>query len=335
MLRNLQFPNSHRTWTKRYTLFVIAFSFGVFFLYAMISPGIDYYGAYTWMVTSPEKLPLVAEQTWTLNPPWLVPFMAPFVTLPGNAGLITFMAAMIIMTVVGCYMFGGRPILTLLSAQMWWVLWWGQLEGWGIFALVLGWVAVLRKSWLIMFLSLAIASFKPQVGFIPVIALWWWIGSGRWKSFVAMVLLLIVSILIWGPWPIWYYQGITSFVGDLHYGPWNSSLGYIAIPLLIPALLLPLNREKRLIALTATTLLFSPYLPFYSTILLLCFNIPTWMYIFGFIGYLPAFFDTTLPWNFIAFLPISVLLWLYWPFIIKLLHLMMLFTKRAAIVKNK
>jgi hypothetical protein len=272
------------------------------------------------MVTSPERLQKVAEYPWTLNPPWMVPFMAPFVSLPGNAGLILFMAAMIAMTVFGCYIFGGRPILVLISAQMWWVLWWGQLEGWGIFALVLGWTAMIEPSWLIMFLALAIASFKPQVGFVPVMALWWWIGSGRWKSFFAMVLLLILSIFVWGPWPLWYFQGITKFVGDLHYGPWNSSLGYAAIPLIIPALLVPMSREKRLIAITATTLIISPYLPFYSTILLLCFNIPWWAYIFAFLGYLPAFFDSYLPWNLIVLLPISVLVWIYWPFLKKVIQ---------------
>ncbi|PKO15244.1 MAG: hypothetical protein CVU39_11605 [Chloroflexi bacterium HGW-Chloroflexi-10] len=308
-------PSTHRPWSKKYTLGVIAFAFGLWLLYALISPGIDYYGAYTWMVTSPEKFIEVADYPWTLNPTWMVPFMAPFITLPGNAGLIAFMGAMIAMTVYGCYVFGGRPVLTLLSAQMWWVLWWGQLEGWGVLALVLGWFAIIRPSWFLMFLSLAIGSFKPQVGFIPLIALWWWTGKERWKSLAAMLVLLGLSIWIWGPWPLWYLEGITKFVGDNHFGGWNSSIGPIALPLFLPAILLRLPREKRLLALTATTLIVSPYLPYYSTILVLCFSVPWWVYIFAFTGYIPAFFENFyLPWNSLWLLPLGVLAWIYWPY---------------------
>jgi len=268
------------------------------------------------MVTLPDKLREVPTHVWTLNPTWLVPFMAPFVTMPGRAGYVLFMAASIVMMIYGTRFFGGKAIPVLLSAQMWWVLWWGQIEGWAVLALVAGWIALQKRSWPLMFLALAMGSFKPQIGFIPLIALWWWSGRQRWISFAAMVLLTAVSVAIWGPWPLWYYQGITSFVGDNHFGPWNASLGWIALPLFIPALLLPLTRYQRLMALTATGLLVNPYMPYYSTIILLIFNIPWWAYVFAFSSYLPNFIGSTLAWNAVALLPLSVLAWLYWPFMV-------------------
>jgi hypothetical protein len=164
-----------------------------------------------------------------------------------------------------------------------------------------------------MFLSLAIGSFKPQVCFIPLTALWWWTDKERWKSLAAMFVLLGLSIWIWGPWPLWYLQGITKFVGDQHFAGWNSSIGLAALPLYLPALLVNLPREKRLLALTATTMLVSPYLPYYSTLPLFVFNLPAWFYIFAFIGYLPGFIHSNLPWNSLVLLPLGILAWLYWP----------------------
>lgn len=314
---NFKFPEGHRPWSKNYTFVVIAIALTVWIAHAVISPGTDYYGAYTWIVQNPERLPQVADYPWILNPTWMAPFMAPFVSLPGRAGYLIFMAAIIAMTIYGVYVFGGRAIPTLISAQMWWVLWWGQLEGWGILGLVLGWAALVKQSWSLMFLALTLAAFKPQVGLIPVLVLWWWSGKDRWRSITAFVVLAIASVVIWGPWPVWYLQGIFKFVGDNHFLSWNSSLGYYFIPLYLPVFFLPLSREKKLIALTATTLVVSPYLPFYSTLIMFCFNIPWWSYFFGLIGYIPGFYKTNLAWNAIVLLPISVLLWIYWPWMLQ------------------
>jgi hypothetical protein len=128
-----------------------------------------------------------------------------------------------------------------------------------------------------------------------------------------MLLLLVFSLWVWGPWPVWYYQGIFGFVGDEHASPWNASLGLAALPLFIPALLAPLDREKRLIALTATAMVVSPYMPYYSTIALMAFAIPIWAYLFAFTAYLPSLIGMQLAWNTVVLMPLSVLAWIYWP----------------------
>ncbi len=307
-------------WSRKQWLAVVLVSLALWMVYAYIGPGDDYKRCYTWMVMEPERLESVAVRPWTLNPPWLVPFMAPFVSLPGRPGYLAFMAATIAGIVYSTYVLGGKPIPILLSSHMMWILWWGQIEVWGVLAVVIG-VECLRrsvphrKSWLLISLALALASFKPQVSLVPVLALWWWMGRERWKPVIAMLALFILSILIWGPWPVWYWQGIFGFIGDQHHGPWNASLGLWAMPLFIPALLLPLSREKRLIALTATAFIVSPYMPYYSTILLLCFAVPWWAYVFGFLSYLPSLIGTRLAWNAVVLLPILVLIWLYTPIV--------------------
>ncbi|MBE9524500.1 MAG: hypothetical protein IMY76_05340 [Chloroflexi bacterium] len=303
------------SWSRQHWIVILSVGIGLWMLYTMIAPGDDYIRCYTWMVENPEKLPEVADYPWTLNPTWLAPFMAPFVSLPGQSGYSIFMLATIAVTIYATKIFGGKPILTLLSAHMFWILWWGQIEGWAILGLVLAWFAYRKKSWPLMFLALSMASFKPQVGLVPVVALWWWSGKDRWKSMVALMGLFIASLFIWGPWPVWYLEGIIKFISDGHSSVSNASVGLFALPLFIPALLLPMDKEKRLIALTATTYLVSPYMPYYSTILLFIFALPGWAYLFGLLGYFPKIFGTTIAWNGVVFLPLTILVWLYLPIV--------------------
>ncbi len=302
-----------RTWSTQKWMIVILASVCVWFLFALVSPGGDYVRCYTWLVMHPEWLPRVATEFWTFAPPWTAIFMSPFVTLPGRAGLIAFMGATIAMTLYATSVYGGRPLLVLLSGQMMWLLWWGTVEGWGILGLAIGWYALQRKSWPLMFLALVISSFKPQGNFVPVLMLWWWLGKDRWKALAAGVVLFLLSLVIWGPWPMWYLQGLSIFVNDRHTADWNISIGLVALPLFIPALLTPLDKEKRLIALCATSYLVSPYMPYYSSLPLLVFALPLWAYIFAFTSYLPGVIGTLLAWNGVMLLPITVLIWVYLP----------------------
>jgi len=306
-------------WSQRRWFGVVAVSMVLVMMYGYFSTlpqfdvGADFKRAYTWMVTDPWRLPLNAQRPWTLNPLWQNFFMAPMVTMPWPWGYITFMVLSVAMLVSGAYWFGGKPIPLLLSAHVFWVFWFGQLEGWAVLGLVLGWVAAHRRSWLLMMLALALAAFKPQVGLVPVVVLWWWSGPDRWKSAAGIVALMVFSLVVWGPWPMWYWQGLQDFVTDGHANPWRASVGPIALPIFVLALLAPLNRAQRLLAITASAQLVSPYLPYYSTLVLLCFNVPWWAYLFGVLGYLTSILGTHIAWNGITFLPITVLLWLYAP----------------------
>jgi hypothetical protein len=298
--------------SRRELIIAIIIAIGLWLVYAFIGPGDDYKRAYTDMVIHPEQIAEVPERTWTLNPLWQNWFMAPFVTMPGRWGYLAFMAFTLGATIWAAYLFGGRPVLVVLSSHMAWILWWGQLEGWAALGLVLGYYALQNRTWLLMWVALMMATFKPQASLIPVATLWWWLGREKWKAAAAMVATLIVTVIVWGPWPWWYWQALSNFVGDRHYDNWNASIGLIALPLFIPALLVPLTRQQRLIALTATACLAITYMPYYSTILLLCMAVPWWAYIFGFTGYL-VFFLGPLGWNIVALLPASLLVWIYWP----------------------
>lgn len=311
-------------WSGKKPLTVFALSIVLLLLYSYFAftfpdlpkgPGADFKRAYTSMVTEPERLPDNAIQPWTLNPLWQNFFMAPFVTIPWPWGYVLFLAFTIGMTALGAYWFGGNPMIILLSAQFSWVLWWGQLEGWAILALVLGWIGMERKSWVWMFFALALGSFKPQVGFLPVFALWWWSGNDRWKSAGLLAGVFLLTLVIWGPYPLWYAQGILSaqFAAS-HAEVVQSSLGLWALPLLLLAFILPFNRYQRILAISAAGQLVSPYMPFYSMVILLCFNLPWWIYAFSFLAYLPSFLGTAIAWNGMVLMPLGILAWLYCPF---------------------
>lgn len=78
-----------------------------------------------------------------------------------------------------------------------------------------------------------------------------------------------------------------------------------------------MERLQRIKALTATTMLVSPYMPYYSTLPLLVFDLPWPAYLFAFSGYLVSLTGTTLAWNSVVLLPILTLVWMYAPYLQK------------------
>jgi len=64
-------------------------------------------------------------------------------------------------------------------------------------------------------------------------------------------------------------------------------------------------------------MLISPYMPYYSSIVLLGFNLPAWMFVFAFIGYLPKLISPALAWQGLFLFPVSIIIWIYWPEIIQ------------------
>lgn len=296
-----------------YLLIIISVGFCVWFLFCQFGPGEDFFGAYRWLVLQPERY---SQSYGIYSPAWLAPILAPFETMPNRMGYFVFLAVTILCVIFGAKKLGGKIVPVLVSAQMFWVLWWGQIEGLAIFGVVLGYLALETQSLTLLVLGLLFATVKPQIGLIPILAVWWWFGKElRWKAAGITALIGAATIAIWGPWPIWIVQNITKLVGHQGFNPWNISIGLAALPLFIPAFLLPLDHKKRLMALTATGLLVSPYMPYYSSIILLCMGIPWWAYIFAFIGFLPNVIGTRLAWNGIMLLPLLVLLWLYLPYL--------------------
>jgi hypothetical protein len=293
----------------------IALALIIWLTYSAIGPGGEFFNVYRDLVFQPAKLIGTFGAPITYNPPWLAPMLAPVITMPGRSGYIIFIGITLLIFLYASSVFESKPGFVLISAQLFWILWWGQIEGLVVLGIALGWAALKKNSWKLMILAICLAALKPQIGLFPIVAIWWWSGKDRWKSLLGFVIITIISIWIYGPWPLWFIRNVVKITNSSQYGPWNSSLGLWAIPLLLPALGLKMDRYSRLIALTATGMLISPYMPYYSTILLFCYALPGWSAIFAMLGYFPNILGTQIAWNGIVFLPITLLIWLYWPYL--------------------
>jgi hypothetical protein len=293
-----------RTWA-----ITIANAILIWMIYVSCAPGLDFMGGYRDLVLGAD---LASPDFLVFAPPWLSTILTPFVMLPERVGFSLFLAFSVAIIVFSTHALKGHPIPLLLSAQLSWILWWGQIDGLAILGLALAWIAYQKKSWVLMSVAFLLVLLKPQVSLIPFMFLWWWLGKERWKTATLSAILLLLSVIIWGPWPLWSITKVIRFAGQSTYGPWNTSLGVMAFPLFIPAIFLPLkDRSKRLLAISATALLVSPYMPYYSTLVLFCFPLPWGLYSFAFLGYFPSLLGTEVAWKGITFLPILTLLWIY------------------------
>jgi hypothetical protein len=280
-----------RTWAITVTIAI-----SIWLIYAYLAPGLDYFGGYRDLVLGTD---LASPSFPVFAPPWLATILSPFVCLPERLGFALFLAFSVAILLFSTHTLDGHPVPLLLSAQLSWILWWGQIDGLAILGLALAWIAYKEKSWILMTFALLLTLLKPQVSLIPVLILWWWMGKERWKAMLILISFGMVSILVWGPWPLWTISKMIRFAGNHPYGTMNTSLGLLALPLFIPACFIPLkNRSQRLLAITATALL-------------VCFPLPWWLYLFTFLGYFPSLLGTEVAWKGIMLLPILTLLSIY------------------------
>ncbi len=288
-------------------LWLLSLTLALWLIYATLAPGQDFLG-YRAFTLEWANYDLARGM---FSPPWLAILLAPLAALPERAGL----AALLGLTLAGGWFaartLGGRPLVLLLSAPMFWVLWWGQIDVLPLTALALGVMGCARRSWPMLAAALALAAIKPHVIGVPVLALWWWSPGARLRSMAAAGALLGLSLLAWGNWLPVVAARVVEFARSTTYRPWNATLGPMALPLFVPALLAPLTRPQRLAALTATAMLASPYMPFYSMLPLLAFPLPWPVLGLAFLGYLPNLLGTSLAWNGMVLLPMGVLGWIY------------------------
>jgi len=221
---------------------------------------------------------------------WMLPVFALLALLPPLVAYAIWGVFNILCIFFATRIFGGRTSLNLLSFQMLYVAFIGQIIGVIAAGLALLWWGLHRRRWALAGLGLTIACTKFHIGLI-VGSILLLIADISWRErlrvLVVPVVVLALSLVIYPMWPL----DVLATIRNTPANDWGSIslwrwIGPSALFLWIPALLLPLSRSQRLVALTATMALTLPY--FQQTDLLTLFILPIgWAYvILGNLGYL-------------------------------------------------
>jgi hypothetical protein len=256
-------------------------------------------GVFVWMLASLEILPndfydymqtAKGDFSGYYYAYWMLPVFSLLAKLPPLLAFAIWVTVNILGVFFASRAFGGRTALALLSFQMLYVAFIGQIVGIIAGGLALLWWGLRRRRWTLAGLGLTIACTKFHLGIIIGLALLL-IADISWRERVRVLIVpaivLALSLVVYPSWPM----QVISTLRTTPANDWGSIslwrwIGPLALILWIPPLLLPLSRPQRLVALIATMALALPY--FQQTDLLALFILPVgWVYVLlGNLGYL-------------------------------------------------
>jgi hypothetical protein len=215
-------------------------------------------------------------------PYWIIPVFWLFDQLPLMVGYVIWDVLILLGVFLGARAFGGKAALALLTFQMFYVLFLGQIIGILIGGLGLMWWGLANRRWHVAGLGLILASTKFQSGLaLGLLLLLFADLSWRQRLRVLVVPAVVVAISL-AMRPSWPLELLATLQGNPPYDWGSISLwrwfGPAALILWLPPLLLPLSRPARFLALASTLALTAPY--FQQTDLLALFVFP--------VGWLPV-----------------------------------------------
>ncbi len=224
---------------------------------------------------------------------WALPFFHLLSWLPFPAAYVVWNLLNIFSVFFAARIFGGKPCLALLTYQMLYILYFGQITGIILGCLALFWWAAAHKRWDLAGLGLILATTKFQVG-ILIGGVLWLLAEISWRERFRLLVLPALIFLL----SLWAYPGwIPLLAARIHASPPNDVasislwryLGPSALLFLAFPFLLPLNRKERMIGLISAGMLGLPY--FQQADLISLFIFPTgWLPLVGNLGLLlPVF----------------------------------------------
>jgi len=218
---------------------------------------------------------------------WLLPIFKFLALLPFKISYSIWITISILGVWFASRVFNGNSVLAILSYQMSYALFWGQISGIICGFLGLFWWALHHRKWDLAGFAILIAAAKPQSGGLFIFFLWL-LANISWRNKARVLIIPFIgfsfSLLFY---PGWILDVLSRMDGLYTWG--NISLtqwiGYWSLMLILPAVFLPMKRENRYLALVSVSILASPY--FLHTDLLTLFIFPIGI-IPILLGYLPG-----------------------------------------------
>ena len=207
--------------------------------------------------------------------------------------------------------FGGSAVIALLSYQMLFNTFYGQITGVIIAGLALVWWGLHRDRPLVVGVGMLLAAIKWQMG-LPLILMLWLLAETswrvRWQALILPAVISLLSLVAYPLWPLAVIQRLGAQPPSYHgsIALWHS-FGALSLLLWLPPLGLPLPRTQRLVALTAAAALAVPY--FQHTGLLALYALPIgWLGLIGNLGYVYVFTGESGLWV-VALMPLIAYAW--------------------------
>jgi hypothetical protein len=225
-------------------------------------------------------------------PNWTIILFIPLTWLPPAIAYILWNTLNILGVWFACRVFGGKTAIALLSYQMLFSLYFGQIVGVIVAGIAFYWWMLQRERPLVAGWGAVLALIKPQMG-IPMLLAMGLLGTDKWRdriiSAVIPFAVLGLSLLIWRGWIPDLLARMESnppqMSGSIDLWQW---IGAWTLILWLPVVFLPMPPVKRLIAVAATMSIATPY--FIHNGLLALFMLPIgYIGLLGNIGYLMAF----------------------------------------------
>lgn len=253
---------------------------------------------------------------------WILPFLGLLKLLPFSIAYIGWCIINLISVLFSVRVFGGKPLLVLLSYQLLSIFYYGQISGVLAGSLALLWWGITHRKWYIAGIGLLLASTKYQVGGTLGLLLLWY-GIEHWRDFLKILIIPVLvsglTLLVYPGWPLEVYSRISEFP-YIHLGItfWNF-IGAWSLLFWLPALILPMTKPQRFLALFSLSAFAVPYFSQIDLVTLFSFPIGL-LPLFGWIsGFFPIWGMT--PIYFVAAVPFICYLFVVFPSAIILLKL--------------
>jgi hypothetical protein len=224
---------------------------------------------------------------------WLVPVFALLGKLPLVVSYVLWCTVNILAVFFAARVLGGSAPVAVLSYQLLYSLFQGQIAGVIVGGLALCWWGLVNRKWNIAGLGIALASAKYQLG-IPGSLFLLFLAEVSWKDRLRALVVPfgigLASLIVYPAWPLQALQTLNSnppnAEGSISLWRW---LGPWVLLFWVPPFLLRLTRDHRFLALVAATGLALPYFQQTDLLFLLVLPIGGWA-LLGNLGYLfPVF----------------------------------------------